>query len=98
MESYYDIDAALSGKIYSGIKYICNYDNCDAIKQLFSKQYQDLLQQRQNDFNNNTGQYSYKLNVDYEVELESPNQWETQSYITDTIKVQRYDSYVDPDT
>lgn len=98
LESYYDIDASLSGKIYSGIQYICNYDNCDKIKQLFPQQYQDLLIQREEEQKNGTGHYSYKLDTDYNIVYDEPSRWDIQSYITDTIKVQRYNSYVNPDS
>lgn len=97
LEKYSDIDTTLSGKIYSGIQYICNYDNCDAIKLLFPKQYQDLLQQRKYDFDNNSGQYSYKLNVDYEVILEDPDNWDIVYHITNTLKVEKHNTYRNPD-
>ena len=97
LENSDDINEVLSGKIYGGIEYICNYNDCENIKDLFSVQYQNLLDQRKADFENWEWYYNYKLNVDYEVSYSDPSNWEIIDYITNAIKVKRYNSYNDPD-
>lgn len=39
LNSYEDIDNELSKNIYSGIEYLCNYDNCEKIKELFKNDF-----------------------------------------------------------
>lgn len=43
LSSYDAIDPELSGEIYDGIRYVCGFNNCDSIKQLFSTQYSKIL-------------------------------------------------------
>lgn len=45
LESKYDIDKELSKNIYSWVNYLCNFDNCNKIKQLFDEQYNNLVEE-----------------------------------------------------
>jgi hypothetical protein len=45
LESIKSIDPELSNQIYDGIDYLCDYDSCEAVKELFPKIYKVLLVQ-----------------------------------------------------
>lgn len=38
-----DITPELSGEIYDGIRYICDFNNCSEIKQIFPNIYKNLI-------------------------------------------------------
>lgn len=54
LEKYENINPELSGEIYAGIDYICGFDNCNKIKQLFPDIYADILKKDMQDYDNNT--------------------------------------------
>jgi len=85
-----DISEDLSSQIYDGIDYLCDFDNCNAIKDIFPKLYNQLLIKDKNDFNTNSWAYTYKAGTDDGAEYREPGKWEIKRYITDTIKVQYY--------
>jgi hypothetical protein len=89
LEKYSDIDADLSGEIYSWIDYLCNFNNCDTIKELFPKLHSELLEKTKKDFeSNNWNKEGY-----YDTKYSEPNSWEIRSYISDKIKVKRSNSW-----
>lgn len=80
-----EISKELSKNIYSGIDYLCYFDNCEKIKELFPKIYQKTLdehiaQQEQNKQNN----------PDYKYYNSEPSSWEIINDISQTIKVEWY--------
>ncbi len=80
-----EISQELSKNIYSGIDYLCDFDNCEKIKELFPKIYQKTLwehltQQEQNK----------KNNPEYKYYNPEPSSWEIVNDITQTINVERY--------
>ncbi|EKE26067.1 MAG: hypothetical protein ACD_4C00452G0002 [uncultured bacterium (gcode 4)] len=52
LKNYEDISPNLSYEIYSEINYLCDYNDCKSIKELFSEEYVKLKQQRESDLNN----------------------------------------------
>lgn len=87
-----DIDEKLSGQIYDGIDYICDFDNCRAVKEIFPKIYEELLERDKKDFEARKWNYSY-YNKNSDIEYSEPGKWEIIRYVTDKIKVQRYNDY-----
>jgi len=88
LKKYSDIDKNLSHQIYDGIEYVCSFDNCKNIKQLFPKIYWDFLTQDTADFDAWIGKYkAHAKNKD--IKYDEPNKWEIVSHITETIKVQK---------
>ena len=80
-----EISQELSKNIYSGIDYLCDFDNCEKIKELFPEIYQKTLwehlsQQEQNKQNN----------PDYKYYNPEPSSWDIVNDITEEIKVQSY--------
>lgn len=55
LKNYNDITPELSKEIYSQISYLCNYDNCNSIKNLFPVQYKKIKENNTDDlfFKNN---------------------------------------------
>lgn len=60
LKNYSDIDNDLSKNIYSGIDYICNFDNCNKIKDLFPIIYWEILEEDKK---------QWKKNINEEKEL-----------------------------
>lgn len=89
LENYTDIDPKLSGEIYNWINYLCDFNNCDAIKNIFPEIYKELLIKDSWEFESKTGQYSYISNEDTRL-YPQPSTWQIQSYISKKIKVQYY--------
>jgi len=93
-----DIDETLSSQIYDGIDYICSFDNCNNIKDLFPSQYWELLEKDKQDYENRQWIYEYKGRSSHDTYTQ-PNKWEIVNYITGAIKVQRsYNGKYIPDT
>jgi len=87
LNNHSDISEDLSRQIYDGIDYLCDFDNCDAVKEIFPKLYNDLYTQDRQDFATNSWKYEYKASATYDVEYTEPSTWEIKNYIQDTIKV-----------
>ena len=89
-----DIDPKLSGEIYDGINYICKLNNCDSIKDLFSKQYEEFLIEYKENFQNNNSIPVELERVWNQViskrEYRDPSRWEIVNGITEKIGVERY--------
>ena len=51
-KSYSDIDIELSKNIYSEIEYLCNFSNCEPIKKIFPKLYQEIYEKSKKDWEN----------------------------------------------
>jgi hypothetical protein len=87
LNNYNDIDQELSKNIYSWIDYVCNFNSCEKIKELFpeiTKQVNDKFQSdREINIKNNPDNDYYKRK-------KIPNSWEYVNKITETIKVKRY--------
>lgn len=84
------ITPELSKNIYSGIDYLCDFENCEKIKQLFPEIYKKILQ----DFEK-TQEQNKNNNPNYKYYPEEPTSWEIVNKITETIKVERYNSQRD---
>ncbi len=105
LNDYSNIEKNLSKEIYEGIDYLCDFSNCKSIKNLFSDQYETMVekdkklfaQQKQADLD------AYKNDPDFENKTKSIAQreyreltkWEIVRQITEIIKVQKYTSYND---
>lgn len=45
-----DISQDLSENIYSGIRYVCEFDNCSVIKELFAREYDEIYVTSQKEY------------------------------------------------
>lgn len=94
LENYTDIDNDLSKQIYDAIEYVCNYDNCEKLRNTFPVIMKEIDEQDLKDYQNNEWNYSYYNDPDYpDLDIEKPeyiwvNSWEYISEITAEIKVQ----------
>ncbi|MFP4616889.1 MAG: DUF4153 domain-containing protein [Candidatus Paceibacterota bacterium] len=50
LESYDAIDARLSGKIYGGIEYLCDFHGCDTLESIFTDKLEELRQADRQEF------------------------------------------------
>jgi len=89
LENKKDISRELSNDIYSGIEYICNFDNCQYIKDTFPEQYSALIEESKKEWEDNKITYKYDENQKYS----EPNRWSIVSAITNAIKVERTYGY-----
>lgn len=84
LKSENDISKELSSEIYNGIEYVCDYDKCSKIKELFKKEL-EILDNNQTSINNN-------INKNYN--LKNWSKWEITSAITEFLKVKHtYNDY-----
>lgn len=85
-----DITIDLSKDIYSWIEYLCDFDNCNKIKQLFSKEYKALLKKDSLEFENRMQEKQNEKNSKSTTDqkYEEPRTWEIVRYITEYIKVE----------
>ncbi len=105
LKKYSDISQELSKNIYGWIDYLCDFDNCEDIKQLFPKIYADILSEDKKEWekNNKRDLKHYEenkdrlafLNEEYRLDIENrkysePNKWKIVKEITDKIKVKNY--------
>lgn len=97
LKEYEDIDNGLSKEIYSGIEYVCDYDNCDKIKVLFNDRYQEFAKKHKADFEKNKQEdlvrYKNEKNIIEDTTnrvYSEPTKWEIVTEITDYIKVKSY--------
>ncbi len=95
LENYTDINKDLSNQIYDGIDYICDFDNCNSVKEMFPNIYKTLLEQEKVDFEKRQWNYSYS---DDNAEFRDPTSWKIVSHVTNAIKVERTYSYGNSDS
>jgi len=96
LKDYTDIDKDLSMSIYDGIDYLCDFDNCNMIKNLFHDEYvkadQEAAKQFELSKKENLKFYTDKKSIEREKKrkYEQMSKWEIVSKITESIKVKRY--------
>lgn len=102
LNNYEDIDWKLSENIYSWISYLCDFDNCNSIKKLFSKIYSEIEKEDIEIFNksktDNLERYKNDPeNLKYFEELvyQWMNKWTIVDKITTQIKVSNYNNKFD---
>lgn len=83
-----DISRELSNDIYSGIEYLCGFDDCQSIKDIFPEQYAALLAQDKKEWNERMLKQK-----DADEKYSEPSRWTIVQEITDVIKVERTYSY-----
>lgn len=102
LQKYEDIDRNLSKEIYGWISYLCNYDDCENIKKLFSEIYTNLETKNKEEFEKNKQADLKDLGHDPEKAESIENRkyypvsnWTIVSEITSVIKVQSYYDTID---
>ncbi len=108
LENYNDIDSRLSWEIYDGIDYLCDFNNCETIKNIFSEQYSIIEAQDKKEFEEQKAKdikkyqddpdtYSYLSESEDDI-YRGMSHWEIVSEISEYIKVQKhYDNgYINP--
>lgn len=96
LNDYTDIDKDLSMSIYDGIDYLCDFDNCNMIKNLFHDEYVkadgEAAKQFELSKKENLKFYTDKKSIEQEKKrkYEQMSKWEIVSKITESIKVKRY--------
>lgn len=88
LKKYTDIDKDLSNQIYDGIDYVCDFNSCEKIKELFPIIYSDFLTKDRANFDARKWKYEYYSKDDTR-KYSEPSRWEIVSHITEKIKVQR---------
>lgn len=89
LNSETSISSDLSKNIYSWIDYLCDFNNCDSIKELFPDIYDEILEEF------NEKQRINKINnPDYTYYLDEPRSWEIIEKVTKKIKVYNYNSNI----
>lgn len=105
LKEYSDIETTLSKEIYNWIDYLCDYNDCNSIKTLFSEMYSDLYERKKKEFEEikTEDEKNFKNDEKYLKEVKSrvynwPSSWEIVSEITTQIKVKSYfdDNYNSP--
>lgn len=101
LNDYNDINNDLSKSIYSQIDYVCSYDNCNKIKELFNEKYTEYEIKHKKDF-----EESKKKDIEFAENTQNfnknrlediknrkyfpPSKWQIVSEITEYIKVKSY--------
>lgn len=92
-----DISWELSKEIYWGIDYLCGFDNCNTIKQLFPKIYAQILVDTKEEFEKQRAAdlELYKDEPWYFETIDTftyrePNKWQIVTEITNKLKVKNY--------
>ena len=89
-----DISQELSKEIYWGIDYLCDFNDCEKIKNLFPKIYEIFLTEHKARFERDK-ENDIGINIIYSLDPQSfeyyePNKWEIVSAITQKLKVKNY--------
>lgn len=99
LEKYDSIDPKLSQEIYEGIGYLCDFDNCRQIRELFAQEISQAEAEKKTRWEASEAKYQKCMDeapstgVCYREEYsKSINRYEFQSIITDKIQV-RYAGY-----
>lgn len=95
LEKYDSIDPKLSQEIYEGIGYLCDFDNCRQIRELFAQEISQAEREKKTRWEASEAKYQKCINqeapnrdVCYREEYsKSINRYEFQSIITDKIQV-----------
>lgn len=89
LNNYNDIDKELSKNIASGIEYICDFNDCDTLSEIFPEQYSEIYNKWKEEFDKlkSEGTSYYK-----DKEYEGPSEWQVTDKIKEKIKVRRYSS------
>ena len=80
LKNYSDIDKNLSKDIYSGISFLCDFDSCNKIKNLFPEIYSEIVEEDKKEWEENNKKEKY----------EEPRKWQIVRKITEKIKVKSY--------
>lgn len=80
LSSSKDIPKELSNDIYSGISYVCDFDNCSRIKELFKKELAEAIQKDEADWK--------KWNTTSGSVYRGISTWSVVNIVTEKIKVQ----------
>lgn len=98
LKNWNDISKELSNNIYSWIDYLCDFDNCKKIKNLFSKELKEEETKREKEYYENINKQIKDLKNKWEEipeylerKYEWMSKWEITSYLSDYLKV--YSSY-----
>ena len=101
LEKYKDISKKLSGEVYSGIGYLCNYHGCDTLDKYFKVEIDEIKKidrekfekdnkedlERAEKKNNQDEKYIKSIK---EREYSEINNWELIRQLTEKIKVEEY--------
>lgn len=87
LKNYEDIKPELSTDIYSWINYLCSYNSCESIKNLFPEQYAKLEKKHIKDMQERINKDSV---IKPSIQSSELGRWEIVSYITEEIKVKFY--------
>lgn len=99
LTSYNDIDQGLSKNIYGWIQYLCDFDNCSSIKELFPEIYAEIFNEEKAKWEKNTWTSTYTSTEEYKKGIEDQkrevypwinNTWIIVKKITERIKVRNY--------
>ncbi len=97
LKNYEDIKPELSKEIHSEIQYICDYDNCDKIKELFSEKYEEIEKKHKEDFEKRKKEDFERYKNEPEILkttqnriYSEPSKWDIINGISDYIKVKSY--------
>jgi len=77
LKNYSDIDKDLSKDIYSGIDFLCDFNNCEKIKKIFPEIYSKIIEEDKKEWEKNNKKEKY----------EEPRKWTIVNKITEKIKV-----------
>ena len=89
LQNFNDIDSELSRNIASGIEYVCDFNDCKTLEQIFPEQYAEIYNEGKAEFEKFQSEWSdyYK-----DKEYEGPSHWQITDKIKDKIKVRLYSS------
>ena len=90
LAKFSDIDSNLSGDIYDGINYMCDFSECKKIKTLFAKELVEKEKTSRADFEKIGGILPMGLGSNYGKQdsvYRGLTKWEVVQTVTDTIKV-----------
>ena len=89
LEKYTDIDAKLSGKIYGGIAYLCEYHGCSVLDDVFANEIAEIKAKDREIFNKRKIE-----GVKWAEDEYSPmNTWALRAELTKYLKVRAIDIY-----
>lgn len=113
LKSKYDIDKELSKDIYSWIDYLCDFDNCNKIKELFENEYNKLVEKQKKEAEENYQEFIKRTKEKYPdneekqkeeienmakyYEYKEPRQYQIINYLKEEIKLISYYEY-EPET
>ncbi len=96
LENYSDIDDELSRQIYDGIEYICRFQTCSSLRDIFPTIMEEIETKDFNDYQNATWDYQYYSHItlknpeQIKKEYSGVSDWKYIQKISDTIKVRSY--------